>query len=99
MYVVVVLSTCIAHTHTQLTTVDGAGLVYTSAKKEDGNIELLFEYMRHLLYYYDYQAKPQLLERELTFIPIGADSMSMYSSLSHCGEVERADMLYSFVYR
>jgi len=53
----------------------GAGLVYASAKKEK-NIDILLQYLKHKLYYFDFNHKPQLFEKDILFIPVGADSMT-----------------------
>lgn len=58
-----------------LTTEDGAGLIYTSAKKNI-NCDILGEYIRHKLYNFEFNHKLQLTEKDCTFVPIGVDSMA-----------------------
>jgi dynein light intermediate chain 1 len=52
----------------------GAALVYTSVKKNI-NIELLLQYLQHLLFGLDFHHKPQLLQKDAVFVPIGWDSL------------------------
>jgi len=51
----------------------GASLVYTSARK-DKNCDILLKYLKHVLYGFEFNVKPQLLEKDQLFVPIGADS-------------------------
>lgn len=53
----------------------GAGLIYTSAKK-DKNCDVILKYIKHVLYGLEFTTKPQLLEKDILFMPIGADSLA-----------------------
>jgi len=53
----------------------GASLIYTSAKK-DKNCDVLLQYLRHKLYGFDFIHKAQELEKDIIFMPAGADSMA-----------------------
>jgi len=53
----------------------GASLIYTSAKK-DKNCDVLLQYIKHLLYGFEFNEKIQLTEKDTIFIPIGADSIT-----------------------
>jgi hypothetical protein len=53
---------------------DGAALVYTSVKKNI-NIELLLHYLQHILFGLTFNHKPQLLQKDSLFVPIGWDSI------------------------
>lgn len=53
----------------------GASLVYTSSRK-DKNCDILLKYLKHILYGFEFNVKPQLLEKDILFVPIGADSVA-----------------------
>jgi len=53
----------------------GAALMYTSAKKEK-NCDALLQYLRHKLYAFDFNVKPQLVEKDTILVPAGADSIT-----------------------
>lgn len=53
---------------------DKAGLLYTSTKR-DKNCDVLRSYVKHLLYALDFDASPQLIEKDTVFIPAGWDSI------------------------
>jgi hypothetical protein len=53
---------------------DGATLLYVSAKK-DRHVMTLFNYIKHRLYGYDFVTKPSL-EKETIFFPAGYDSLA-----------------------
>lgn len=57
-----------------VTHTDKAGLIYTSAKR-DKNCDLLRGYVKHLLYALDFDASPQLIEKDTIFVPAGWDSI------------------------
>jgi len=51
----------------------GASLIYTSTR-ENYNCDVLFEYLEHLLFDFDFVYQTQVLAKEGLFIPIGWDS-------------------------
>jgi len=51
----------------------GAALIYTSTR-ENYNCEVLFEYLEHLLFDFDFVYQTQVLAKEALFIPCGWDS-------------------------
>jgi dynein light intermediate chain 1 len=51
-----------------------AGLLYTSAKR-DKNCDVLRGYVKHLLYGLEFDASPQLIEKDTVFVPAGWDSI------------------------
>lgn len=62
--------------------VDGAALVYTSARTGD-NIQVLYEYLIHRIYGFRFSRQAQILERESTFIPCGWDSPNLIQGLDY----------------
>jgi len=52
----------------------GAGLVYTSAVKEDKNVEVLRRYITHKLYGFKFDKAASVVDRESVFVPSGWDS-------------------------
>ncbi|CDS43419.1 expressed protein [Echinococcus multilocularis] len=58
----------------------GAGLIYTSARK-DTNIPLLNRYLQHRLFYEEFLDSAQILEQESIFIPTGWDTRGKMEGL------------------
>jgi hypothetical protein len=54
--------------------IDGAALIYTSVKRNI-NIDLLLAYLEHILFGLEFHHKPQLLQKDSIFVPIGWDSL------------------------
>ncbi|KRX01134.1 P-loop containing nucleoside triphosphate hydrolase [Pseudocohnilembus persalinus] len=54
----------------------GAGLVYNSAKS-NYNLDVFYEYILHILYNFDLKHKPEVVNQENTFIPIGYDNPNL----------------------
>jgi len=57
----------------------GAGLIYVSAKK-DKNCDVLLQYIKHKLYGFEFHHKPQFQEKDIFFMPAGADSLVKINS-------------------
>jgi dynein light intermediate chain 1 len=55
-----------------------AALVFVSAKT-GSNVELLYKYIMHRLYGFDFDHKPQVLEKHSLFVPTGFDSQNLIS--------------------
>jgi len=51
-----------------------AGLIYTSAKR-DKNCDILRDYVKHMLYALEFRASPQLIEKDIVFVPAAWDSI------------------------
>lgn len=62
--------------------VDGAALVYTSARSNN-NLQLLYEYLMHRIYGFRFTQEAQVLERESTFVPSGWDSPNLIQGLDY----------------
>ena len=61
----------------------GATVLFTSAKpRESKNLDILYQYLNHRLYNYNFTKKPQILEKEELFIPSGFDSLNLIQSLA-----------------
>jgi dynein light intermediate chain 1 len=54
---------------------DGASLIYSSIRKEI-NVELLLQYLQHLLFGMEFTHTPQLIQRDAIFVPAGWDSLN-----------------------
>jgi hypothetical protein len=59
--------------------IDGASTIYTSTKT-NANIQLLYEYLIHRLYKFDFNSKPNIIDKESYFIPSGYDSLPILTS-------------------
>ncbi len=56
--------------------------MFTSAKaRESKNLDTLYKYLNHRLYDYNFATKPQIVERDLLFIPTGFDSKTLIAEL------------------
>lgn len=54
----------------------GAALIYTSLKNNT-NLEVLYEYILHRSYNMSMKYKPELINEEAIFIPLGFDTPNM----------------------
>lgn len=73
-----------------MNTTDGAGLLYTSGKR-NRNVDVLFEYIRHKLYSFELSHKLQLVEKDVLFVPAGADSKTKIQlDEENCSNLVRA---------
>ena len=61
---------------------DGAALIYTSARTGE-NIQVLYEYLMHRIYAFQFHREAQVLERESTFVPSGWDSPNLIQGLDY----------------
>lgn len=61
---------------------DGAALIYTSARTGE-NIPVLYEYLMHRVYGFQFHREAQVLERESTFVPAGWDSPNLIQGLDY----------------
>jgi len=59
--------------------IDGATTLYLSTKT-NVNIKTLYEYLLHRLYKFDFNLKPNIIDKESYFIPAGYDSLSLLKS-------------------
>ena len=57
----------------------GATTIYTSTKTNT-NIQILYEYLLHRLYKFDFTIKPNIIDKESYFIPAGYDSLNLLQS-------------------
>lgn len=57
----------------------GATIVYTSGKTSS-NINILYDYICHILFNFDLAHKPNLLDKEAYFIPAGYDNLPLLQS-------------------
>lgn len=75
-----------------------AGLLYTSAKR-DKNCDVLRGYVKHLLYALEFDATPQLIEKDTIFVPAAWDSIEKIQidfssqSLTNDEEAPYADVI------
>ena len=60
----------------------GATVMFTSSKpKESKNLDTLYQYINHRLYGFNFAVKPQIVEKDLLFIPSGFDSLNLIRDL------------------
>lgn len=60
----------------------GATVMFTSSKQGSGkNLDTLYQYLCHRLYNFNFTQKPQILEKEVLFVPSGFDSLNLIRSL------------------
>ena len=57
----------------------GATIVYTSAKA-NSNVNILYDYICHILFRFDLVHKPNLIDKEAYFIPSGYDNLPLLNS-------------------
>lgn len=67
---------------------DGAGIVYTSSKMGI-NTQLLYEYITHRLYGFEFKHKTNLIEKDAYFIPAGYDSLPLLTSSDIQGDLTK----------
>ncbi|GAM23489.1 hypothetical protein SAMD00019534_066640 [Acytostelium subglobosum LB1] len=69
----------------------GAGLIYTSARK-DINCDVALEYIENMLFGYELKSRTQLLEKDQLFVPAGWDSLAKitmdFENQKVCKDVE-----------
>ncbi|KAM9994201.1 hypothetical protein ACTFIZ_005519 [Dictyostelium cf. discoideum] len=66
-------SQCINYYHYYF--LDGAGLIYTSARKEI-NCGVTLEYIENILFGFELKSKTQLIEKDQIFVPAGWDTLA-----------------------
>lgn len=62
--------------------------MYTSTKTNI-NIQLMYEYLLHRLYKFDFTAKPNIIDKESYFIPSGYDSLSILKSYDAQNDLDK----------
>lgn len=67
---------------------DGATTIYTSTKTNI-NIQIIYEYLLHRLYKFDFLAKPNIIDKESYFIPSGYDSLSILKSYDAQNDLDK----------
>ena len=65
----------------QTDNVDGGSLIYTSIKN-NSNLNVLYEYILHRAYKMPLRHKPEAINEEAIFIPLGFDSPNLLEYLS-----------------
>jgi len=71
-----------------------AGLVFAETIQHITNLELLYSYILHRLYNFEFCHKPQVYEKNSIFIPTGFDSLTLINELCKDGF---SDQMYNDV--
>lgn len=61
----------------------GASIIYTSPKNNI-NISILYDYICHVLYNFDLNHKPNLIDTNIYFVPSGCDNLTLLSENEEC---------------
>jgi hypothetical protein len=63
----------------KLKNLDGATIIYTSAKPNI-NLNILYEYILHRIYKFEFRHKPNIMDKDAYFVPSGYDSLPVLKS-------------------
>lgn len=66
----------------------GASVVYTSAKTNI-NVELIYNYICHRLFFFPLMTKPNLIDKDSYFIPCGYDSLGIIKTGDTSGDLNK----------
>lgn len=65
-----------------------ATTIYTSSKY-NYNLNILYEYILHRIYNFDFLSKPNVIDKDCYFIPSGYDSSSVINGYDTIGDLEK----------
>lgn len=65
----------------------GATIIYTSSK-QNINLSVLYEYILHRIYKFDFRHKPNTMDKDSYFIPAGYDSLSVLKNFDIQNELQ-----------
>jgi dynein light intermediate chain 1 len=65
----------------------GATIIYTSTK-QNLNLNVLYEYILHRIYKFEFRHKPNIMDKDSYFIPAGYDSLSVLKNFDIQNELQ-----------
>ncbi len=66
----------------------GSSIIYTSSK-QNINLALIYEYICHRMFGFDFKHKPNIIEKDAYFIPAGYDSTPLLASYDIQGDLSK----------